>query len=164
LWNAFPKPNTMIPLRGSQRSLTWKGSGQEWTRQDTKGLTHSGREWQNTYREGQQAGDQLAKFYFSQPALYKGGRDLNIKTLWPSYKLSIFASLYCHCQCPWLSINFFSVKGNHLAFLPTVIETWCTCRFQPCRNAAKPQQPCQTVAFGSQHPMFLLFYSVDVVN
>jgi predicted transglutaminase-like protease len=36
-------------------------------------------------------------------------------------------------------------------FLPTVIEAWCTCRFWPCRNAAKPQQLCQTVAFGSQH-------------
>jgi hypothetical protein len=45
----------------------------------TKGLTHSGREGQNTYRKGQQADDQLAKFYFSQPALYKRGRDLNIK-------------------------------------------------------------------------------------
>jgi hypothetical protein len=47
-----------------------------------KGLTHSIREWQNTYREGQQADDQLAKFYFPQQALYKRGRDLNIKTLW----------------------------------------------------------------------------------
>jgi hypothetical protein len=34
---------------------------------------------QDTYREGQQADDQLAKFYFSQPALHKRGRDLNIK-------------------------------------------------------------------------------------
>jgi hypothetical protein len=34
---------------------------------------------QDTYQEGQQADDQLAKFYFSQPALYKRGRDLNIK-------------------------------------------------------------------------------------
>jgi hypothetical protein len=34
---------------------------------------------QDTYREGQQADDQLAKFYFSQQALYKRGRDLNIK-------------------------------------------------------------------------------------
>jgi hypothetical protein len=30
---------------------------------------------QDTYREGQQADDQLAKFYFPQPALYKRGRD-----------------------------------------------------------------------------------------
>jgi hypothetical protein len=36
---------------------------------------------QDTYREGQKADDQLAKFYFSQQALYKRGRDLNIKTL-----------------------------------------------------------------------------------
>jgi hypothetical protein len=90
------------------------------------------------------------KFYLSQQALYKRGRDLNIKTLWPSYSLSVFAILYFYCQCPWLSIKFFSVKGNHLAFLPTVIEKWCTCRFQPCQNAAKPQRPCQTVVFGSQ--------------
>jgi hypothetical protein len=34
---------------------------------------------QATYQEGQQADEQLAKFYFSQPALYKRGRDLNIK-------------------------------------------------------------------------------------
>jgi hypothetical protein len=34
---------------------------------------------QDTYREGQQADDQLAKFYFSQQTLHKRGRDLNIK-------------------------------------------------------------------------------------
>jgi hypothetical protein len=45
----------------------------------TKGLTQEGND--KTYREGQQADDQLAKFYFSQQALYKRGRDLNIKTL-----------------------------------------------------------------------------------
>jgi hypothetical protein len=83
----------------------------------TKGLSHSGRAWQNAYREGQQADDQLARFYFSQQALYKRGRDLNIKTLWPSYNLSVFAILYFYCQCPWLNINFFSVKGIHLALL-----------------------------------------------
>jgi hypothetical protein len=47
----------------------------------TKGLTHSGKERQNPYQEGQMADDQLAKFYFSQQALYKRGRDLHIKTL-----------------------------------------------------------------------------------
>jgi hypothetical protein len=35
---------------------------------------------QDTYQEGQQADDQLAQFYFFQPALYKRGRDLNIKS------------------------------------------------------------------------------------
>jgi hypothetical protein len=44
-----------------------------------KGLTHLGSESQNTYREDQKTDDQLAKFYFSQQALYKRGRDLNIK-------------------------------------------------------------------------------------
>jgi hypothetical protein len=34
---------------------------------------------QDTYQEGQKADDQLANFYFSQQALYKRGRDLNIK-------------------------------------------------------------------------------------
>jgi hypothetical protein len=34
---------------------------------------------QDTYREGQQADNQLAEFYFSQPALCKKGRNLNIK-------------------------------------------------------------------------------------
>jgi hypothetical protein len=34
---------------------------------------------QDTYSEGQKADDQLAKFYFSPQALYKRGRDLNIK-------------------------------------------------------------------------------------
>jgi hypothetical protein len=35
---------------------------------------------QDTYGVGQQADDQLAKlFFFSQLALYKRGRDLNIK-------------------------------------------------------------------------------------
>jgi hypothetical protein len=72
-----------------------------------KGLTHSGREWLSTYWEHQQADDQLAKFYFSKQALYKRGRDLNIKTLWASYSLSVFAILCFYCQCPWLSINFF---------------------------------------------------------
>jgi hypothetical protein len=99
------------------------------------------------------------KFYFSQQDLYKRGRDLNIKTLWPSYNLSVFASLYFHCQCPWLSINFFPVKGNHLAFLPTMIETWCTCRFWPCQNDTKPQWPCQTVAFGSQRLLSSMFFN-----
>jgi hypothetical protein len=66
------------------------------------------------------------------------------KTLWHSYNLSVFCTLHFYCQCPWLNINFFLVKGNHLAFFPTMIEAWCTCRFQPCRNAAKPQRPCQT--------------------
>jgi hypothetical protein len=124
-------------MPGLHRSLIWKGSGQEWTRQDT-------------YREGQQADDQLAKFYFSQPELYKRGRDLNIKTLRPSYNPSVFSTLHSYCWCPWLSINFFSVKGNQLVFLPTVTETWCTCRFRPCWNVAKPQRPCRTVALGSQ--------------
>jgi hypothetical protein len=34
---------------------------------------------QDTYGAGQQVDDQLAKFNLSQPALYKRGRDLNIK-------------------------------------------------------------------------------------
>jgi hypothetical protein len=90
---------------------------------------------QDTYQEGQKADDQLPKFYFSQQALYKRGRDLNIKTVWPSLTFLFFAILYFYCQCPWLSTNFFSVKGNHLAFPPTMIEAWCTCRFRPCQNA-----------------------------
>jgi hypothetical protein len=78
-------------------------------------------------------------FYFFQQALYKREKDWNVKkTLWPSNNLSVLATLHSYCQCPWLSRNFFSVKGNHLVFLPTVIEIWCTCRFWPCRNAAKP--------------------------
>jgi hypothetical protein len=115
---------------------------------DPKGL-REGINRQNTYWEGQKADDQLAKFYFSQQALYKRKKDLTSKTLWPSYNFSVFATLHSYCQCPWLSINFFSVKGNHLVFLPTVTETWCTCGFWPCWNAAKPQWPCQTVDFGS---------------
>jgi hypothetical protein len=63
----------------------------------------------------------------------------------------VFSTLHSYCRCPWLSINLFSVKGNQLVFLPTMTETWCTCRFRPCRNAAKPQRPCRTVALGSQH-------------
>jgi hypothetical protein len=34
---------------------------------------------QDTYQDGQKADDKLAKFYFSQQALYKRERDLNIK-------------------------------------------------------------------------------------
>jgi hypothetical protein len=70
----------------------------------------------------------------------------------------VFSTLHSYWQCPWLSINFVSVKGNHLVFLPTVIEAWCTCRFRLCRNAAKPQRPCQTVAFGSQHSLGGLYW------
>jgi hypothetical protein len=78
-----------------------------------------------------------AKVLFFLSKLYnKKGRDLNIITLWPSYNLSVFVTLHSYCQCLWLSINFFLVKGNHLAFLPTMIEAWCTCRFRPCWNAA----------------------------
>jgi hypothetical protein len=42
------------------------------------------------------------------------------KTFWRSYNLSVFATLHSYCQCPWPSINCFLVKGNHLAFLPTL--------------------------------------------
>jgi hypothetical protein len=42
---------------------------------DQKGL-REGMNRQDTYQEGQKADDQLAKFYFSQQALYKRGRDL----------------------------------------------------------------------------------------
>jgi hypothetical protein len=144
--------NTVVPLCWDPRG-PWPERAQGRNEQDrTHKGTHSLRKGMTKHiSEGQKADDQLAKFYFSQQALYKSWRDLNIKTLWPSYNLSVFAILYFYCQCPWLSINFFSVKGNHLVFLPTMIETWCTCSFQPCRNAAKPQQPCQTVASGSQH-------------
>jgi hypothetical protein len=45
---------------------------------DPKGL-REGMNRQDTYWEGQKADDQLAKFYFSQQALYKRVRDLNIK-------------------------------------------------------------------------------------
>jgi hypothetical protein len=45
---------------------------------DPKGL-REGMNKQDTYREGQKADDQLEKFYFSQQALYRRGRDLNIK-------------------------------------------------------------------------------------
>jgi hypothetical protein len=44
----------------------------------------------------------------------------------------------------------FLVNGRHLAFLPTFVEAWYTCRFPSCRNASKPWRLCQTVAFGSQ--------------
>jgi hypothetical protein len=101
-----------------------------------RGLTHSGREWQNTYWEGK-------NLFLSASFIQQRKR--------PNYNLSVFAILYFYCQCPWLSINFFSDKGNCLASLPTVIEAWCICKFWPCWNAAKPQRPCQTVAFGSQH-------------
>jgi hypothetical protein len=46
---------------------------------------------QDTYPEGQQADDQLTKFYFSQQALYKRGRDLNIK--------NTLTQLYLFCFC-----------------------------------------------------------------
>jgi hypothetical protein len=130
-------------LLGSQRSLTWNGSGKEWT--DKTHIERAKRlmtNWQI--------------FYFSQQALYKSRRDLTSKTLGPSYNLSVLATLHSYCQCPWLSINFFLVKGNHLVFLPTMIETWCTCRFQPCWNATQPQRPCQIVDHVSQHPLWFI--------
>jgi hypothetical protein len=40
-----------------------------------------------------------------------------------------------------------------------MIETWCICRFWLCQNAAKPQRPCQTVAFGSQHFLSFIFFN-----
>jgi hypothetical protein len=60
-------------LPGLQKFLTWKGSGQERTRQDIQkdSLTQEGND--KTHREGQQADGQLAKFYFSQQVLYKRG-------------------------------------------------------------------------------------------
>jgi hypothetical protein len=45
---------------------------------DPKGLREEMNR-QDTFLEGQKADDQLAKFYFSQQALHKRGRDLNIK-------------------------------------------------------------------------------------
>jgi hypothetical protein len=50
--------------KGMNRRDTWKDS-----------LTQEG----NDKTHDQKAGDQLAKFYFSQQVLYKRGRDLNIK-------------------------------------------------------------------------------------
>jgi hypothetical protein len=142
---------SLVFLLASQRSLTQKGSRKEWTRQDIRkdALTQEGNDKTHIERASRLMTNWQNFIFLSK--LYTRGRGLNITTLWPSYNLSVFATLHSYCQCPWLSISFFSVKGNHLAFLPTVIETWCTCRFQPCRNAAKPQRPCQTVAFGSQH-------------
>jgi hypothetical protein len=83
-------------LPGSQRSLTQKGSGQEWTRQDTQrvSLTQEGNDKTHIER-ARRLMTNWQKFYFSQQALYKRARDLNIKTLWPSYNLSVFAILYC---------------------------------------------------------------------
>jgi hypothetical protein len=45
---------------------------------DPEGL-RKGMKRQDLYQEGQKSDDQLAKFYFSQEALYKRGKDLNIK-------------------------------------------------------------------------------------
>jgi hypothetical protein len=115
------------------------------------------------YREGQKADDHLAKFYFSQPALYKRRRDLNNKNTLIIYNFSVFAILYFYCQYPWLRINFFLVKENHLALLPTAIETWCTGRFRPCQNAAKPQWPYQSVAFGSQQGSRIQVFCINEI-
>jgi hypothetical protein len=73
---------------------------------------------QDTYWEGQKADDQLAKFYFSQQALYKRGRDLNIKTLWPSYNLSVFAILLLPVSLGKYKLLFsqekpFSIPSHH---------------------------------------------------
>jgi hypothetical protein len=109
-----------------------------------KGLTHSGGEWQNTWPEGWWP---TGKFLFFSASFIQKRKKLKHQTLWPSYNLSVFDTLHSYCQCPWLSrIYFFLVKENHLTLLPTMIETWCTCRCRPCWNAAKPQRPCHTVA------------------
>jgi hypothetical protein len=109
---------------------------------DPKGLrAGTNKTRQDTYWEGQQVDDQLAKFYFSQSALYKKGRDLNIKNTLT--QLKPFCVFHPAFLLP-LSLTKYKLlfrQGNNLAFLPTVIEAWCTCRFQPCRNAAKPQWP-----------------------
>jgi hypothetical protein len=47
---------------------------------DPKGL-REGMNRQDTYQEGQKADDQLATFYFSQPALYKRKRLQHQNTL-----------------------------------------------------------------------------------
>jgi hypothetical protein len=108
-WNCplFPSESShwSSEVPGSQRSLTRMGSRQEWKDK----TTHISR-----------GPGGYEKTSFSQQALYKRGRDLNIKTLWPSYNPSVFAILYIYSQCSWLSISFFSVKGNHLALLPTM--------------------------------------------
>jgi hypothetical protein len=69
-WSFFTKLKLKLPyyLAGMVEVLNPKGLrvGVNNTKQDT-------------YREGQQADDQLAKFYFSQQTLHKRGRDLNIK-------------------------------------------------------------------------------------
>jgi hypothetical protein len=55
-------------MPGSQTSLTRKGSGQEWTRQDKTHIERASRLMTN-----------CQNFIFFQPAVYKRGRDLNIK-------------------------------------------------------------------------------------
>jgi hypothetical protein len=98
-WNSMKhhaKMDDLSEFPGLQRSLTWKGSGQEWTRQDTQrvSLTQEGNDKTHIER-ARRLMTNWQKFYFSQQALYKRARDLNIKTLWPSYNLSVFAILYC---------------------------------------------------------------------
>jgi hypothetical protein len=71
-------PCLRVPPTGIAEILDPKGLRKGMNSQDTQkdSLTQEGND--NTH--DQKAGDQLAKFYFSQQALYKRGRDLNIKS------------------------------------------------------------------------------------
>jgi hypothetical protein len=70
---------TGIKCQGCRGPWPKRAQGRNEQMRHMKGLTHSEREWQNTYQEGQKVDDQLAKFDFSRQVLYKRGRDLNIK-------------------------------------------------------------------------------------
>jgi hypothetical protein len=85
------------PCLGPPPTAIAEALDQKWLREGMNQTGHerthsSGREWQNTYREGQKADDQLEKFYFSQQVLYKRGRDLNIKNTLTYLQLFSF----CH--------------------------------------------------------------------
>jgi hypothetical protein len=96
----------------------------------------------------QKAGDQLAKFYFSQESLYKRGRDLNIKNTLiqlqsfcfchPAFLLPVFLTNY---KLLFSQGKSFSVPSHHNRDMV---------HLQICWNAAKPWWPCQIAAFGSQ--------------
>jgi hypothetical protein len=135
--------------RGSWRERT---QGRKEQMKHMKGFTHSEREWQDTWPEGWWPTGKI--LFFSASFIQKRKR---LKHQNHYDLVTAFLFWHFYCQCPWLSINFFSVKWNHLVFLPTMIETWHTCRFRPCHNAAKPQWPCQTVAFDSQHSTILFW-------
>jgi hypothetical protein len=91
--------------------------------------------------------------FFSTSFIQKNKRLKHQNTL---TKLQPFC--FCHVV-PLLPMSLTKYKLLFSKWKPFIFPShcdkgMCSCRFWPCQNAAKPQQPCQSMSFSSQQWFF----------